>query len=483
MAYGWGYRGTVGHEAGAMMPGALLGLVVCLGSGRMDWHRRAAVAGLAGAIGWAWGGSLSYMEQTFYVLSDSFPDVLYGYTMLFLLGLLWAGCGGAILGLALTEPRSELERLSRPFIAICAVFLLVYLYFLALPEHREAYETFTVRHFHDGDWLSATITLGVSAVYWWARPKDRPAAALYFWAAVAWWLGYGCLTKLGGLRLAPLHRSESWGGVLGILIVLIIYTTRRHNRAALMLSLYGCLGGGTSFVLAVLAHNILALRWGPFANVGLPIPTWRTAEITFGFFMGLALALGTLRFLHRGLGPPDEDRHRAPLDVFAVFVMLVALPWINFRRHFVRVLEQSPASEDTVFLGLQTGMWYILLGALLTAPLLYGLYRYRYGDRGLAPKSAFGKGTAVTLLLIWMTAAGQLLDAHPTRESLLGNLCLWFPAVLATCLLIGFAGRRGPAQSPEENTTPAEHSRWRVRWRHAVLWAGVPLLLLGVLRE
>ena len=25
MAYGWGYRGTVGHEAGAMVPGALLG--------------------------------------------------------------------------------------------------------------------------------------------------------------------------------------------------------------------------------------------------------------------------------------------------------------------------------------------------------------------------------------------------------------------------------------------------------------------------
>ena len=28
------------------------------------------------------GGSLSYMEQTLYALSDSFPDVLFGYTML-----------------------------------------------------------------------------------------------------------------------------------------------------------------------------------------------------------------------------------------------------------------------------------------------------------------------------------------------------------------------------------------------------------------
>src|SRR5690606_16001669 len=59
MAYGWGYRGIVGHEGGAMVPGALLGLAVCLGSARLDWHRRAAVAGLFGAVGWAWGGSFS----------------------------------------------------------------------------------------------------------------------------------------------------------------------------------------------------------------------------------------------------------------------------------------------------------------------------------------------------------------------------------------------------------------------------------------
>jgi hypothetical protein len=89
MAYGWGYRGTVGHEQGAMLPGALLGLVLCLGSGRADWQRRSVLVGLCAAVGWAWGGSISYMEQTLYVQSDSFIDVLYGYSILFLL----AGCG------------------------------------------------------------------------------------------------------------------------------------------------------------------------------------------------------------------------------------------------------------------------------------------------------------------------------------------------------------------------------------------------------
>ncbi len=37
MSVGWGIRGDYGHEAGAMIPGALLGLAVCLAGGREDW--------------------------------------------------------------------------------------------------------------------------------------------------------------------------------------------------------------------------------------------------------------------------------------------------------------------------------------------------------------------------------------------------------------------------------------------------------------
>ena len=36
MSVGWGFRGDYGHEAGAMVPGALLGLAICLASGRQD---------------------------------------------------------------------------------------------------------------------------------------------------------------------------------------------------------------------------------------------------------------------------------------------------------------------------------------------------------------------------------------------------------------------------------------------------------------
>ena len=33
MSVGWGFRGDYGHEAGAMVPGALLGLAICLALG------------------------------------------------------------------------------------------------------------------------------------------------------------------------------------------------------------------------------------------------------------------------------------------------------------------------------------------------------------------------------------------------------------------------------------------------------------------
>lgn len=477
MAYGWRYRGTVGHEAGAMVPGALLGLVLCLGSGRLDWYRRTAVVGLFAAVGWAWGGSLSYMEQTLYALSDSFPDVLYGYTMLFFLGGLWAGIGGGALGLALTEPRSELERLIRPFTIVCAVFLAVTVYFFFVPQHGEAYETLTVRHFHDGDWLPATITLVVSAVYWLVCAKDRPGTALWFWGALAWWIGYLGFTKFGGLRLAPLHRSESWGGLVGVLAVLMLYLNKRQNQAALMLSLYGILGGGLAFALAVFIRHPLAIQWGPFQGRW---PQWCVAEACFGFFMGLAMALGARRLLRGGIASPQEDTPRAPLDVLAVFVILVALPWINFRRHAAPWLAKSNEMAAAPFLGIPAWAWYVFGGALATIPLLYGLNRYLRGDRLLVPQSAFGKGAVVALMLVWATVAGQTFHEMPTAAGMGAQLLLWIPAAMATILLLPYTREAQHAAIPSTATALPSDRKWRVGITYWLIWALAPAFLLCV---
>ena len=479
MAYGWGYRGSVGHEQGAMLPGALLGLAVCLAAGRTDWHRRSALVGLCAAVGWAWGGSISYMEHTFYVKSDSFPDVLYGYTMLFFIGGLWAGCGGAILGMGLTKSRSELECLVRPLIALGTTLMLVYVYLQVFPEHNEAYDTFTIVHFHDGDWLSATITLIVSSIYWVLRPKDRKGAALFFWCAVAWWIGYGLLTKLGGLRLAPLHRSESWGGVLGVLITLIIYLRRQKNQAALMLCYYGCLGGGLAFAAAVFLRHPLEVRWGPLASVQLPLGTWTFAEMSYGGLMGLAIALGTLRLIRGGLTTAEEDCDRSFTDAFSAFVIVVALAWMNFRRHFVRILATVEHSDSNTLFGFSTGVWYSAIAVILTLPAVYILYRYYRGDRGLFPQSAFGKGAAIALIALGSTASAHLLDGHHNRITLLANLWKWLPGSLSVLFLLSFTASAEKDSVPATAQTPYTDDRWKIGKLFFAICLVTPLIMLG----
>jgi hypothetical protein len=482
MAYGWGYRGVVGHEGGAMVPGAMLGLAVCLGSGRPDWHRRSAVAGLFGAVGWAWGGSLSYMEQTMYTVSDSLPDVLYGYTMLFLLGGLWAGIGGAVLGLAFTLPRSHLARFVGPLTAISAVFLATYLFLFFNPEVRNTLDRFTAEQFHDADWFPALTVLIVSGLYGLARPRERAETALFFAGGLAWWIGYLGFTKWGGLSLGPPYRSEGWGGVVGILVVLILYLIRQGNRAALMLCLYGIAGGGIAFALAVFIRHPIRVAWGPFASWG-GIMQWKIAEESFGFLMGLAIALGVVRLARGGLARAAEDEPSKRLDVFSVFVMLVALMWMNLRRAPMAWIDRYHAVPDKSVAGLMPWVWFTLGGILLSALALYALFLYWRGNLAVAPSSAYGKGLVVLLLLMWITLVGAFVQSFP------GALKEGFPLVEASFITLAaistamLLSRRNADTLPPLSLpagVPLSDPCWNVGLRYGLVWACVPVMLLAV---
>jgi len=73
---GWGIRGNFGHEYGAMMPGALAAMAAVLLSGRDDWHPRIAYFAMFAALGWSFGGSISYMQVVGYTHSGHSPSVL-----------------------------------------------------------------------------------------------------------------------------------------------------------------------------------------------------------------------------------------------------------------------------------------------------------------------------------------------------------------------------------------------------------------------
>ena len=100
-ALSWGVRGSYGHEKGASFPGALIALCICVVSGRPDWQQAGLFLALVSGAGIALGGCMSYGKVTGYARSTSWPNAAYGLACLFVIGGLWGGVGGCLLGLAL----------------------------------------------------------------------------------------------------------------------------------------------------------------------------------------------------------------------------------------------------------------------------------------------------------------------------------------------------------------------------------------------
>src|SRR5438128_11626730 len=111
LSIGWGIRGNFGHEYGAMIPGALAAMAAVLLSGREYWWRRIAYFAFFGALGWSFGGSMSYMQVIAYTHSGHSGSVFYGFACLFVIGFLSAAMGGAGTALPALLDRDRLAEL------------------------------------------------------------------------------------------------------------------------------------------------------------------------------------------------------------------------------------------------------------------------------------------------------------------------------------------------------------------------------------
>lgn len=109
LGLGWAIRGHFGHEWGASWAGAMAGLAIITASGRKDWLARLPVLAFLAAIGWAVGGMMSYGIVVGYCRGTGFGNVLYGFTMLAVIGGLYGFIGGGLFGLGL-----ESEEKRRP---------------------------------------------------------------------------------------------------------------------------------------------------------------------------------------------------------------------------------------------------------------------------------------------------------------------------------------------------------------------------------
>lgn len=101
MSLGWMLRGYIGGgPLGAMIPGAMIGLALCLLLGR---ERDAGIIAAFAAIGIGFGGQETYGQTVGLSLKpETFSWAITGF---FLKGGIWGLLGGAITGIALTRER------------------------------------------------------------------------------------------------------------------------------------------------------------------------------------------------------------------------------------------------------------------------------------------------------------------------------------------------------------------------------------------
>jgi len=211
LSIGWGIRGNYGHETGAMFPGALTAIAVCLLSGREDWRERVAYFACFGALGWAFGGSISYMQVIAYAQSGHAPSQYYGFSALFVIGFLWAALGGAGTALPAVLDRKSLGEMFQPLSLLLALWCL--LYFVEVPLSRFVQAQFglqfgdpvaahrheSVLYWFDSDWLSVFVILVGILVFDLVDRRFTSSLWLPVFAATGGVLGH--LAELGIVRV------------------------------------------------------------------------------------------------------------------------------------------------------------------------------------------------------------------------------------------------------------------------------------------
>lgn len=118
MSVGWGLRGYIGGGTfGAMIPGALVALVICRGLGVSE--SLCACVAAFGAVGVGFGGQETY-GLTVRMVTNGGDTFCWGLLGLTLKGAMWGLLGGAMIGVALIAPRVSRRDLGLALVVLVA---------------------------------------------------------------------------------------------------------------------------------------------------------------------------------------------------------------------------------------------------------------------------------------------------------------------------------------------------------------------------
>ena len=329
---GWGIRGQFGHEYGAALAGAIGGIVIALLSGRSDWLRRVPFFAVLGAIGIAFGGSMSYMKNIWYAHSSDPVTVLYGFGTIFVVGFLWAAPAGAGLALPVFLTRDQLTKFFVPLTAVLAAWYLQnFICSLLWGADGEDWPRFFIGYGTHA-LLAALIVL---AFYVFRRQYWGAGTLMILYGSIGWWVGYVLLISLAHIRMNP-PRGETWASCLGMILGILAACWQSRLGGIAFATVGAGFLGGIGFALGT-AIKITVMASGFTTN-------WHsTMEQTQGFLLGIALAIVFALLIPRAPAvseePPSTDAAQsgaaAPIrrwtESFSIVFVLWLLPYLNFR--------------------------------------------------------------------------------------------------------------------------------------------------------
>ncbi|MCI0493195.1 MAG: hypothetical protein L0Z07_09690 [Planctomycetes bacterium] len=271
MSLGWMLRGYIGGGPfGAMIPGAMVGLSLCL---LLDRHRDAAWIAAFAAVGVGFGGQETYGQTVGLALrAEAFSWAILGF---FIKGGVWGLLGGAIIGIALTRHRYANKDLIAAFALMVAG---TYAGWKLVNEPRIIYFSDPINMPRDELWFG--LLLGAVVMLAWLHWRAGAMLPWRFalWGALGGSIGFafGAAVHVWGHHNAP-HFPFGWwkfmemtfGLLLGLGFGICAWRNRKeiagqpehrpHSQCSLLLSI-AC--AALAIALALLLPSDLTSRIG-----------------------------------------------------------------------------------------------------------------------------------------------------------------------------------------------------------------------------
>jgi hypothetical protein len=397
LSIGWGIRGNYGHEYGAMIPGALAGLAVPLLAGRRDWYPRCMFFAFFGALGWSFGGSISYMQVIAYTHSGHSGSVLYGFACLFVIGFLWAAMGGAGTAMPACLDREALTEFFVPLTAIFGGWILqdlsVARWFAVDPDYRQA----SPLYWYDTDWVAVLVAIAAVLVTAVVRRRLDLASALILHMAIGWWVGFLVLVNLLGWRMTP-PRGDNWAGCLGMVGGMWVYFQRKRLFALTFASLVTGLIGGLGFAGAN-GLKLMGIATGWQTN-------WHSLlEQTYGLINGVGLGMALLWLARFVPKVTHEPRVKRWIEIYAVAFVLLVVTYVNLRQNpsvWVKAKAMPP-----VLLGVSAESWFNLAYGAAAAGFVAVVAAQRRHPLPLLSAGWLSRGQLLYLIFLWWIVIGN----------------------------------------------------------------------------